>query len=77
MNQVRIIIEKSKDFYSSYADNVDGVYGGGATIEEAKQSALNSISLLKEFNSVENIPEVLLSDYKIVFCVDTDLAKIK
>ncbi len=66
MKQIKIVIERSKDFFSSYADNVDGIYGGGATIEEAKQSAIDAIGLFKEYNRDENIPDILKGDYEIV-----------
>jgi predicted RNase H-like HicB family nuclease len=72
MNEVKIIVERSKDFYTAYADNVDGVYGGGATIEEAKQSALDGICLLKEFNSLDNVPDILKGDYEVVFQLEAD-----
>lgn len=57
--------------YSAYADNVQGIYGGGNTVEEAKQSVIDSIRLLKEYNSAENIPAILKSDYQIVYKFDT------
>lgn len=71
MKIVKIIIEKSKDMYSAYADNVQGIYGGGNTVEEAKQSVIDAIRLLKEYNSSENIPAILKTDYQIVYKFDT------
>lgn len=72
MKTVRIVIEKSKDHYSSYADNIAGVYGAGDTVEEAKASILEGIRLLKENNSAENIPAVLKEDYKLIFKFDME-----
>lgn len=69
---IRIIIEKSDDAYSSYADNVAGIYGQGDTVEEAKQSALTAIELLKKYNTPENIPAILKNDYEIAFKFDTE-----
>ena len=71
METVKIIIEKSKDMYSSWAENVPGIYGGGDTVQEAKDSVLQAIVLLKQYNSPENIPAVLKADYEIVYKFDT------
>ena len=70
MEQIKIVIERSKDFFSSYADNVEGIYGSGASIEEAKQSAIDAIGLLKEYNRDENIPDMLKGEYEIVYKFD-------
>jgi len=71
MKQVKIVIEKSKDLYSSYAENVTGIYGGGETPEEAKQSVMEAIRLLKKYNKPKNIPAILKGDYVLVFRFDT------
>ena len=70
--KVKIIIERSGDSYSSYADNVVGVYGQGDTVEEAKQSALNGIELLKKYNDDKKIPDILKGDYELVFKFDAE-----
>lgn len=70
--KIKIIIERSDDSYSSYAANVGGIYGHGATVEEAKASALTAIELLKKYNESENIPAILKGDYEIVFKFDTE-----
>jgi len=59
MKTLKIIIERSADMFSAYAENVPGIYGGGDTVEEAKQSILDSIALLKEYNTPDNIPSIL------------------
>lgn len=71
-SQIKIIIERSDDSYSSYAENVPGIYGHGDTVEEAKQSALTGIELLKKYNQAENIPAILKGDYKIIFKFDAE-----
>ncbi|QYS85394.1 type II toxin-antitoxin system HicB family antitoxin [Flavobacterium oreochromis] len=71
MKIVRIIIERSEDMFSAFAENVEGIYAGGDTVEEAKQSVLDSIRLLKEHNSLENIPDILKGEYNVVFLFDT------
>jgi predicted RNase H-like HicB family nuclease len=71
MKVVKIIIEKSADHYSAFAENVDGVYGAGSTPEDVRQSILGAITLLKKYNKPENIPAVLKADYKLIFRFDT------
>jgi predicted RNase H-like HicB family nuclease len=70
MKTIKIIIERSKDFYSAYADNVEGIFAAGNSPEEVNQSVNNAIRLLKENNSKENIPEVLKGEYKIEYHYD-------
>ena len=71
MKQIKIVIEKSKDHYSSYAENVEGIYGGGETPEEAKQSVVDAIRLLKKHNKTENVPAILKGKYELVYRFDT------
>ena len=72
MKVVKVIIEKTKNMYSSYADNVPGIYGGGDTVEEAKKSILEAIRLLKEHNDKKNIPTILKGDYIISYKYDAE-----
>lgn len=72
IKKVKIIIERNGDSFSTYAANVSGVYGHGDTIEEAKQSALKGMELLKKYNKSENIPAILKSDYEVVFKFDAE-----
>ena len=69
MNQIKIIIERSNDLFSSYADNLEGIYGGGETVEEAKQTIVAAIELYKKYN--ENVPAILKGKYELVFKFDT------
>lgn len=71
-NQVKIIIERSNDSFTSYAENVAGVYGHGDTVEEAKQSALEGLVLLKKYNEVETIPQILRGNYEVIFKFDAE-----
>lgn len=72
MKQLKIIIERSKDLYSAYAENAEGIYGGGDTVEEAKQSILEAIKLLKKYNKSDQIPKVLNGEYEIVYKFDME-----
>ena len=64
-------MKKQKIMYSAYAENTKGIYAGGNTVEEVKQSVLDAIRLLKNYNSGENIPNILKGDYQIVYRFDT------
>jgi hypothetical protein len=70
METIKIIIEKTKDFYSAYADNARGIYAGGDTVEEVKKSVLDAIRLLKAYNTDDNVPNILKGDYQIVYQFD-------
>jgi predicted RNase H-like HicB family nuclease len=64
MKKLIIIIEKTKDMYSSYAENMEGIYGGGNTIEEAKESINTSIKLYEKHNNLK--PQEYEMTYKII-----------
>jgi predicted RNase H-like HicB family nuclease len=70
-NIIKVVIGRSKDNFGAYTDNVEGIYGGGDTVEEAKQSIINAIRLYKEYNTAENIPNILKGDYELVYKFDT------
>ncbi len=63
MKAIKIIIEKTKDMYTAYAENAEGIYGGGDTIEEAKASIETSIKLYNKYNKLD--PESYSISYEI------------
>ncbi len=65
MKQITIIIEKTKDMYSAYSENMEGIYGGGKTIEEAKESINTSLKLYSKHNNLK--PQ----EYEITYIVIT------
>ncbi len=67
MRIIKIIVEETKDGFSAYADNVEGIYAGGETLNEVKSSILNAIKLLKENNLEDSIPEILKGEYQIMY----------
>ena len=69
---ITIIIERSDDSFSAYAENVEGVYAHKENVEEVKQSALEAIELLKKYNQEEHIPTILKGKYEIVFKFDVE-----
>ena len=64
MKKLTIIIEKTKDMYSAYAENMEGIYGGGNTIEEAKESINTSIKLYQKHNNLK--PQEYEITYKVI-----------
>lgn len=70
MKKLIIIIEKTSDYYSAYAENCEGVYAGGDSIDEVKKDIDRSIKLLNQEWNKENIPEILKDDYKIEYKLD-------
>jgi len=72
MKTLKIIIERSADMFGAYAENAEGIYGGGDTVEEAKQSILDAIDIIKEEFTPENIPTILKDDYEIIYHFDVE-----
>lgn len=65
MKQIKIIIEASKDAFGAYAESDKyPVTGTGNTVQEAKQSVLESIALNKELGNISN------EDYNVIFKYD-------
>lgn len=64
MKQLTIIIEKTKDMYTAYAENAEGIYGGGNTIQEAKESINTSIKLNEKHNNLK--PQEYEITYKVI-----------
>jgi hypothetical protein len=64
MKKLKIIIEKTKDLYSAYADNMEGIYGGGNTIQEAKESINTSIKLYEIHNNLK--PQAYEITYQVI-----------
>lgn len=63
-------MEKSKDFYDGYAENCEGIYGAGASVEAVKENIVEAIRLLKEHNAAENLPELLRGEYELEYVLD-------
>lgn len=72
MRTLKIIIERSDDMFSAYAENAEGIYGGGDTVEEAKKSILDAIDIMTEEFTAENIPSILKGNYKVIYHFDAE-----
>jgi len=70
MATLKIVIEKTKDFYSAYAENIEGIYGAGATVQKTKESILKSLDLYKKYNK-KNLPKALQGEYAVKYRFDT------
>ena len=49
--------------YSAYAENMDGIYGGGGTRNEAKESINKSLKLYEKYNNLTK------QEYEITYMV--------
>ncbi len=72
MSTITIIIEKSSDFFDAYAENCEGVYGAGNSVEEARKNVLHGLDLLKESRPESEWPDVLKEEYDIEYKYDTE-----
>ncbi len=70
MKTLRIIIERSADMFSAYAENAEGIYAEGDTVGKAKQSILEAINIIKEEFTQDNIPTILKGKYDIIYHFD-------
>ncbi|MDY3090673.1 MAG: hypothetical protein SOW66_06125 [Porphyromonas sp.] len=66
MEKLIIRIEATSDHFDSYAENVDGVWGGGVTPQEAFDSALEVARIIAEEYPPEEVPSILAGEYKAV-----------
>ncbi|MDR0232241.1 MAG: hypothetical protein LBI82_09005 [Dysgonamonadaceae bacterium] len=70
MKTIKIIIEKSADFYDAYAENCEGIYGAGETAEEAKKNALEGLRLFVSSRDKKDLPPILQGEYDITYQYD-------
>ena len=71
METIKIIIEKSADFYDAYAENCEGIYGAGETAEKAKKNALEGLKLFVNSRDKKDLPAILQGEYNIAYQYDT------
>ncbi|MCO5285230.1 MAG: hypothetical protein M9898_02310 [Chitinophagaceae bacterium] len=73
MKTITVILERASDgTFGAYGESVQGIYGMGATAQEAKKSAVISAEIFKKENKKENLPPELRGAYKLVFKFDTE-----
>jgi hypothetical protein len=66
MKRIKAVIERSKDAFSAYAENVDGVTGMGDTVQDAKDSLLESIEIQRKLGNLK------ISEYEVVYKFDVE-----
>ena len=69
MSVIKIVIEKTSNFYSAYSENVEGIYGAGATVQKTKESVLKSLELFVKYNK-KKLPKILQGDYSVKYRFD-------
>ena len=70
MKKLTFIVEQTKNSFGAYALEFDGAYGGGNTVTEAKNEALEGLRLFIEMTPKEELPKILQGKYEIVFKYD-------
>ena len=70
MKTIKVVIGKTKDMYTAYAQTAQGIYADGDTVEEVKHTVLDAIQLMKEYQTKEEVPDVLKGDYQVVYQYD-------
>ena len=71
MKRIKIIIEKNEDGFWAYAENENGITGGGETVQACKKDILDCIETMKEFTG-KNRPKFLEKDFELVFKFDAE-----
>lgn len=73
MEKLKINISCSKDSFGAYAENVEGLYAAGDTLQECKEDVQTAIALLVENREQNgyNLPQWLINgDYEIEYSYD-------
>lgn len=70
MKTITIIIEKTPDYFSGYADTCNGIYGAGENMQAVKDNILEAIRLIKSELPVAQWPEEIKEEYKLEFKLD-------
>jgi|LakMenEpi03Aug12_release.lakeMendotaPanAssembly.Ray.scaffolds.fasta_scaffold1193965_2 predicted RNase H-like HicB family nuclease len=67
--KITVVLEKGKDDFGAWAENIPGIYGAGNTSAEAKSSVEEAIAIYIKENS--KLPAVLKGDFEIIYKMDT------
>lgn len=70
MKKIIIVIEKTKDFYTGYSDNCEGLYGAGNSIEAVKKDIEKAISLIKSELPESQWIDEIKGEYELIFNLD-------
>ena len=70
MEKIIMTIESLKDYFDAYSDNCDGIYAGGASIDEVKNNTYEAINALKRNLPEDRWPKPLKSEFEIEWKLD-------
>jgi len=70
MEKIIINIGASSDHFGAFAENCDGIFGAGNTVQEAKENVLEGLRLFIETRKPEELPEILKGEYEIEYKFD-------
>lgn len=68
MGKLIVKIEKGKDLFGAWAENVPGIYGEGESVQETKESLLSGIQAYKKHNAT--LPAELSGEIEIEWVYD-------
>ena len=66
MKKVTVIIERSKDAFWAYSNDLEGITGAGASAEDVKKSIEEAIEIQQELGNIPN------TKFKVVYKFDTE-----
>lgn len=72
MKRIEIIVERTKDLFTAYSNNCEGIYGAGNTLDEVKEDVRTSIGQIKKEIPEERWPNEIKGEYEVVFKLDTE-----
>jgi len=71
MQKIIITVGASSDYFGAYAENCEGIYGAGATAEEAIKDAQKGLELFINSCERKDLPAILHGEYSIEYKYDT------
>ena len=70
MEKLIITIERSSDHFGAYAENCDGVYAAGNSLDAVKNDTFEAIRILKENLPETQWPVILKGDFEVEWKID-------
>jgi predicted RNase H-like HicB family nuclease len=71
MNMEKLIINlgAGSNHFGAYAENCEGIYGAGDTVQETKDNVLEGLRLFVKYNE-NNLPDILKGEYEVEWKFD-------
>lgn len=70
MEKLVVYVCSSKDNFGAYAENADGIFAAGNTVEECQADVFRVIDIIKREMPEERIPDILKGDFEIEWHYD-------